>query len=179
MAMMTDKEKEKWKMVGIIAVIIIAGYLVLAYANFIPADYNVFEYGKEEVVPTPTPTHSAGEGYISGIPTEVNITDFPEFTINITTGCNESWVGGFTLNVSADDSDTDVWFTADTTDWQISDDGLEATYIGDDLSGGVVFTTLHLNMDNTDLTEASEITITADASLGELDEDEFTVDLVL
>jgi hypothetical protein len=178
MAMMTDKEKETWKMVGIIAIILVAGYLVLAYANFIPAGYNVFKMGEQEITPTPTPTYTAGTGFILLSADEVNATADPEYTINITVECDESYLGGISLVAEAEDSDSDIWFTATSSDWSISDDGLEATYVGEHLTGGVSFTTLFLNMDNTDLEDEADITITADATLGELDEDEFTIAIV-
>ena len=179
MAMMTDAEKEKWKMVGIIAVVIVVAYLIVAYAGFLPNAYNVFKMGKQETVTPTVPTHASGEGWIEGIPTEVNVTDYPTYTINLTCACNKSYMGGMVLNLSVDDSHSDVWFTATSPDWVISTDGLQATYIGADLTGGVSISTLTINLDNTGLTAAATMTITADASLGTLDTTDFTVDFVL
>jgi hypothetical protein len=176
--MPTDEEKRKMTIVAIAIVAIVAGYLVAAYAGYVPADYNVFEMaGGEDVEPEPQLT--AGEAEIVGIPSEVNVTDTPEANYTLTIYCNESYVDGMEFVAEVDDADYAIFFTAISTDWQISDDGLTATYVGNPLSASVSIENLVLHIDGTDGTEEATATITATATLGEFVEDEFSIDLVL
>lgn len=173
--MMTDKEIEKARMgVGLILGIFLI-YLIASAGGIVPNDYNVFKYFEDEpVVPL-----ADGEGYVSGIPTEVNVTAQENNTFQLTFYCNESYISGMVLTFDPDASleDTEFYWTATSTDWYITDDQLTAEYVGEPLGIGVEINDLILHVDGGDAEGDVDIDITT--TLGELDDDSFSIEILI
>ena len=175
MTKMTDGEiKKAWQVVGVVLILGMA-YVLLSIANIMPAGFNIFEVWGEEAEPVLIP----GEGYIDGFPDEVNVTAQLNNTYPIRFVCNESYVDGMqlTITLGSDLTNTSVYWTATSTDWEISSDMLEAEYIGNELGTGVEIDTLVLHVDGGD--EEGDVDIEVITKVGILLPDEVTIDIVV
>lgn len=160
MATLTDEEKKSAKVVVGIVIGLFVLYLGASAFNLIPEQWNIFEQFR----PEPEPILADGEGYVSEIPTDVNLTAELNNSYELTFVCNESYIDGMRLYLTPDDNltNTTTYFTATSTNWQISADQLDATYVGDPLTIGVEINDLILHIDGgeTNGTIALEITST-------------------
>ncbi len=173
MVILTDEGKEKSKMVVGVVIGLFVIYLVASAFNLIPGQWNIFEQFR----PEPEPILADGEGYIDGIPTEVNITAEENNSFELTFICNESYIDGMHLILTPGDNltGTEAYFTATSTNWQISSDQLDARYIGDPLTIGVEINDLILHVDGGTINGTVVVEITT--TVGVLTPD--TTDIVI
>jgi len=173
--MMTEDELKNAKRVVAVIVTFFLIYVLASWGGYIPDDYNIFQVFEEDAEPILSP----GEGYVSGFPTEVNVTEQVNNTYILTFTCNESYVSGMELVITLDDDfvNTTSYWTATTTDWQLSADQLTAEYVGDALTIGVEISDLILHVDDGAVEGDVDIVITAD--IGDLTPEEVTVAVVI
>jgi len=172
---MSDDETRKMKTIGGIIAGLFLIYLVASASGIVPEGYNIFRGGEKLITP-PLPS---GSGYVDGFPEVVNITEQMNNSYLITFACNESYISGMELIITPGEDlvNTTTYWTATSTDWVISINGLTATYYGSALSANVEVATLRLHVNGGEVEDI--ITIDVNTTVGELDEDSFEILVVL
>lgn len=173
--MLTDEEITTGrKVIGVMMVLVVV-YLVASVSGIIPPSANVFEWMKDSET-----QYTDGDGYITGIPDTVNITEELNNTYVINVGCNESYIGDFDVILIPSDNfdETEIYWTATTTDWVISNDGLTIKYVGQPLTIGIEISEAILHINSAD-DEVGNIDILIISRIGTIENEVAEIEVIV